>query len=93
MQLLSYVAQTEREFIRMRQAEGIAAARARGVRMGRPAIKYPENWQEVYNAWKAKEIQAKTAAEMINVQRTTFYNLVYDTEGRKKGKTVCRNRE
>lgn len=84
IEALEAVAHQEREIARVRQAEGIAAARARGVRMGRPAIKYPKNWQEVYNAWKAKEIQAKTAAEMINVQRTTFYNLVYDTEGRKK---------
>lgn len=93
IEALEAVARQEREIARVRQAEGIAAARARGVRMGRPAIKYPENWQEVYNAWKAKEIQAKTAAEMINVQRTTFYNLVYDTEGRKKGKVVCRDHE
>ncbi len=54
LQLLSYVAQTEREFIRQRQAEGIAAAKAQGVRFGRPPLKRPENFPEIRLAWQKK---------------------------------------
>ena len=56
LQLLSYVAQTEREFIRQRQAEGIAAAKARGVYFGRQAMPVPENFPEVFMEWSKKEL-------------------------------------
>lgn len=53
--LLSYVAENERINIRQRQAEGIAAAKARGVKFGRPSVPLPENFDEVYGAWKEKK--------------------------------------
>ena len=72
LQLLSYVAQTEREFIRQRQAEGIAAARARGVHLGRPAMEKPENFSDVYTAWSRGQFSARKAAEYLNISYKTF---------------------
>jgi DNA invertase Pin-like site-specific DNA recombinase len=74
LQLLSYVAQTEREFIRQRQAEGIAAAKARGVRFGRKPLQHPENFEEVLTAWNAKELSARSAARQLGVTHNTFLN-------------------
>ena len=62
LQLLSYVAQTEREFIRQRQAEGIAAAKERGVHFGRKRIPMPEDFEELAEAWWAGRISAVQAA-------------------------------
>ena len=73
LQLLSYVAQTEREFIRQRQAEGIAAAKARGVKFGRPPLPLPENFYEVHNAWRSKKISLAEAAIACNMATSTFY--------------------
>ncbi len=72
LQLLSYVAQTEREFIRQRQAEGIAAAKARGVRFGRRPLPPPEGLEEMRAAWEAGAISARGAAKRLGVSRTTF---------------------
>ena len=72
LQILSYVAQTEREFLRQRQAEGIAAAKERGVKFGRPSKVRPENYQYVYDSWERKEISAREAARKLNVSHTTF---------------------
>lgn len=72
LQLLSYVAQTEREFIRQRQAEGIEAAKARGVRFGRPAKPLPENFPSIYSKWKAGEISGTAAAKACGMPQTTF---------------------
>lgn len=55
LQILSFVAQSERENIRKRQAEGIAAAKARGVKFGRPALPLPENFYAVHKAWRVKK--------------------------------------
>jgi DNA invertase Pin-like site-specific DNA recombinase len=73
LQLLSFVAENERENIRQRQAEGIAAAKARGVRFGRPALELPENFPQVYRAWRAKEISLKQAAREAGMAESTFY--------------------
>ena len=73
LQLLSYVAQTEREFIHQRQAEGIAAAKARGVRFGRPPLPMPENFYGVHQAWRAKKITLEQAASACNMSVGTFY--------------------
>lgn len=72
LQLLSYVAQTEREFIRQRQAEGIAAAKARGVRLGRKPMELPENFSAVHARWEAGELSARAAAELLGVTHKTF---------------------
>ena len=65
LNLLSYVAQTEREMIRRRQAEGIAAARARGVRFGRCEKPLPDGFAEVVGLWRARRISCEEALRMI----------------------------
>ena len=72
LQLLSYVAQTEREFIRQRQAEGIAAAKARGVHFGRQPMKKPENFSHVRRQWERGELSARQAAAQLNITHRTF---------------------
>lgn len=72
LQLLSYVAQTEREFIHQRQAEGIAAAKARGVQFGRRPLPKPENYPQVYQRWNKKELSARKAAALLGVSHRTF---------------------
>jgi DNA invertase Pin-like site-specific DNA recombinase len=82
MQILSYVAQKERENIKKRQAQGIAVAKAQGKHLGRPQAEYPEQWQEIYTTWKAKQITAVTAFQQLGLTKNTFYNLVkrYENE-------------
>lgn len=77
LQLLSYVAQTEREFIRQRQAEGIAAAKAQGVRFGRPPLVQPKEFPAVHQAWLKKEISAREAARRLSVTHKTFLRWVH----------------
>lgn len=73
LQLLSYVAQTEREFIKQRQAEGIAAAKARGVHMGRPAIPVPDDFSEIIRLWEHKKLSIDEVLKRCNMCETTFY--------------------
>ena len=73
LQILSFVAQSERENIRRRQAQGIAAAMPRGVKFGRPALPLPENFYEIHRAWRAKEITLKQAAAACGMPVGTFY--------------------
>lgn len=80
LQLLSYVAQTEREFLRQRQKEGIAAAKERNVRFGRPERIKPENYMQIYTAWKEKRITASRAAELSGVSRATFSKWAQQTK-------------
>ena len=70
--LLSYVAENERTNIRQRQAEGIAAAKRRGIRFGRPPKPLPDNFEAVCQAWKSGQVQAGEAAEMCGMPRSTF---------------------
>ena len=80
IEVLSSIAQQERVTIRQRQQEGIAAAKAKGKHLGRPGLVVPENWQEVYSAWKSGAITAKTAMEQTELKRTNFYKLVKEME-------------
>ena len=73
LQILSFVAQSERENIRKRQAEGIAAAKARGVKFGRPALPLPENFYAVHKAWRGKKIALRQAAAACGMPVGTFY--------------------
>ncbi len=73
LQILSFVAQSERENIKKRQAEGIAVAKAKGVRFGRPPIPLPENFYEIHNAWRNKKIALKQAAAACGMPIGTFY--------------------
>ena len=70
--LLSYVAENERINIRQRQAEGIAAAKARGVKFGRPSKPLPDNFEEVYEQWKEKKLTIKQAAKNCGLAESTF---------------------
>jgi len=72
LQLLSYVAQTEREFIKRRQAEGIAAAKAKGVKFGAQPMVRPSNYPEKLEQWQRGEISAREAARQIGVTHKTF---------------------
>ena len=73
LQILSYVAQTEREFIRKRQAEGIAAAKARGVKFGAEKKPLPEGYEQIRDAWLAGEISLRDAGAVLGVSHMTFY--------------------
>ncbi|MDO5813293.1 MAG: recombinase family protein [Bacillota bacterium] len=76
LQLLSYVAQTEREFIHQRQAEGIACAKAHGVRFGRPPKERTKEFYELKTQWKNKKISARKAAKKLGISHKTFLSWV-----------------
>ena len=78
LQLLSYIAQTEREFIHQRQAEGIAAARQRGVRFGPPCKERPSNYEACLVAWREGAISAREAARRLQVAHKTFLRWASD---------------
>ena len=73
LQVLSFVAENERTNIKQRQAEGIAAAKAQGIKFGRPPLPLPDNFYEVHKAWRSKKITLKQAAEACNMPVGTFY--------------------
>lgn len=75
LQLLSYVAEQERAFIKQRQAEGIKLAIEKVKRLGKPPIEYPENWDNVYKIWKSGAITAREAMKQLNLKPTSFYKL------------------
>ena len=72
LQVLSFVAENERTNIRQRQAEGIAAAKARGVQFGRPPRPLPENFQDMYRRWKSGKITGTEAAKECKMPLATF---------------------
>ena len=72
LQILSYVAQQEREFIKRRQEEGIAAAKARGVKFGRPPMERPPAFLDLYEQWLSSGISARTAAKELGIHHRTF---------------------
>lgn len=72
LQVLSFVAENERTNIRQRQAEGIAAAKARGVRFGRPPKPLPENFHRVYQEWRAGKLTGTAAAKVCDMPLSTF---------------------
>lgn len=81
LQLLGYVAEQERAFIKQRQAEGIKLAKEKGKRLGKPPIQYPDNWQEVYLVWKSGSITAREAMKRLNLRPTSFYKLAKNYKG------------
>lgn len=76
LQILSFCAENEMAYIRTRQAEGIAAAKARGVRFGRPEISMPDDFGEIIRKWKQKELSLEEAMEICGVKRSAFYRKV-----------------
>lgn len=81
LQLLSYVAQTEREFIRQRQAEGIAAAKARGVKFGRQAMERPLEYETMKVKWQHRELSARAAAKQLGITHGTFLRWIREDNG------------
>lgn len=73
LQILSFVAQNERENIKKRQAEGIAAAKAKGVRFGRPEIEPPDNFAKLIHQWEKKQLSISDVLEQCNMSEATFY--------------------
>lgn len=76
IEVLSSIAMQERETIRQRQAEGIAAAKAKGKHMGRPRATTPDNWSEIVSLWRGGEITAAEAMRRTGISSSTFYRLV-----------------
>jgi DNA invertase Pin-like site-specific DNA recombinase len=76
LELLSYIAEMERDKIRKRQAEGIAAAKSQGKHLGRPKVELPAEFSKYYNLWKEEKITATEAYKALKLASTTFYRLV-----------------
>lgn len=76
LQILSYVAEQERSFIKQRQKEGISNAMNNGVKFGRPKIEKPHNFDDVVFKWKNKELKSKEAMEILGLKPNSFYNLL-----------------
>ena len=81
LQILAYVAETEREFLRQRQREGIDAARARGVRFGPARKPKPENFDAVCRQWLDGQISARAAGRLTNMAHSTFLRLAREASG------------
>lgn len=73
LQILSFVAQSERENIRKRQAEGIAAAKAKGVKFGRPEKEVPDDFGNIVEAWEQKKLPINEVIRQCNMSEATFY--------------------
>lgn len=80
LQVLSYVAENERTNIKTRQAEGIAIAKAKGKKFGRPTIELPREFETQYNLWKNGKQTAKTTIENLNLKKSKFYGFVREYE-------------
>ena len=76
LQVLSYVAEQERTFIKQRQKEGIEVAKSKGVKFGRKRIEPPYNWTEVISKWKNNEVTARKSMELLGLKQSTFYKLL-----------------
>ena len=87
LQILSFVAQNERESIRKRQEQGIAAAKARGVRFGRPAVEPPENFNSVVTDWEKKRISFHQALHLCGMSEATFYRRLRELRMMREGKS------
>lgn len=88
IEVLSSIAEQERETIRKRQRQGIDAAKAKGKHLGRPGIKMPDNFGQVYIGWKNGDYTAKKAMNMLGMKSSSFYRMVkvHETEqGEPKG--------
>ena len=75
IEVLGTIAEQERLTIRQRQAEGIAAAKAKGKYLGRPRLVKPDNWDEVYSRWIKGEITGVEAMRILNLKKSSFYKL------------------
>lgn len=85
LQILSFVAQSERENIKKRQEQGIAAAKAKGVRFGRPEIPLPDNFGKLVKDWEKKRISFEEILKICNMSEATFYRKLREYRIRKGG--------
>lgn len=83
LQILSFVAQSERENIRKRQEQGIAAAKARGVRFGRPRIEEEKNFAEMVEAWEKGSISVEHVTAVCGMSESTFYRRLREYRGKR----------
>ena len=88
LQVLSFAAENERTNIRQRQAEGIAAAKARGVRFGRPQINMPEYFGKTVRSWERKEITVEEAVRRCGVSESTFYRRLREYRAERRVKKI-----
>ena len=86
LQILAYVAETERDFIRQRQAEGIAIAKANGIRFGRRKNELPEEFNLHFEMWKKGEISIRKAAKILEISPATFYRRCKELDETKRNK-------
>lgn len=86
LQILAYVAETERDFIRQRQAEGIAIAKANGIRFGRRKNELPEEFNLYFEMWKKGEISIRKAAKILEINPATFYRRCKELDETKRNK-------
>ena len=86
LQILSFVAQNERENIKKRQAQGIAAAKARGVKFGRPEKDVPEDFERIIKDWEQKKLPFSEALKLCNMSEATFYRKLRDYRSLRGGK-------
>ena len=86
LQILSFVAESERENIKKRQAQGIAAAKLKGVKFGRPPKDMPEDFSEIISAWEKRETSLKEVLERCNISETTFYRRLREYRAVQNGK-------
>lgn len=90
LQILAYVAQTEREFIHQRQAEGIAVAKANGKRLGRRPMVMPGNFEMIYQNWRSGQITIRAGAQSFGISPSTFYRRCVDAQKREKNVAYSR---
>ena len=84
IEVIGTIAEQERENIKRRQAEGIAAARNKGKKLGRPGLTYPDNWTATYAQWRAGNITGRVAMEQTGLKKTSFYKLAGIEAGKAK---------
>ena len=95
LQILSFVAQSERENIRKRQAEGIAAAKAKGIKFGRPEKSVPNDFSKIVKAWEQKKLTLAEVLKQCNISESTFYRKLREYRlllSNKIGRASCRER-
>lgn len=80
LQVLSFVAESERDNIRKRQAQGIAAAKAKGIRFGRPEVKTPKNFKQLVIKWRKNKITCEEILQICQISKATFYRRVREME-------------
>lgn len=88
LQILSFVAENERENIRKRQEEGIAAAKERGVRFGRPEAVVPEDFEKIVRAWERGHIHLQQALERCQISKSTFYRRLREIRVKREDKSI-----